>query len=477
MKKVVLTLITVAMAAGSSFAQVDKALVEAQKKSIVDAVKKSDEAVKKAPAKPRVWLERAVAYFDLASFPDSTLSTTDLDAAFKAVEFADKAIKLDTKEGKKGSIAKDAEKMLSGRDKAYGAFMNMGVVKYQGKDYTSSYRFMAKASEVAPTDTVSAMYTGVVAQLCQKDAEARTAYENYLNNGGKDVAILYGLAQIYKSAKEEERALSLIDRGIEMYPTNKDLKNEKFNMLIAFNRIDQAITQLKESVAKDPKDVMNLFNLGLLYENKINTLKEDANKIADASNKVADANRKITSHKDKAEVFIDELKRTKAKLKTAKPNIKPAIQNQIKRLEESIAKDNEELKLLIGEKEAAEKEVGDEAANKAKIDELTGKINALKSEVPSFYERALAIDPAYYDALYQLGAYYFNEGAEIKRIVNGMDMATYQKEGKAVEAKLAEKYQMAVPFFERALKVKKDEDLKEILKQIYRELKIDKQID
>ena len=176
-------------------------------------------------------------------------------------------------------------------------------------------------------------------------------------------------------------------------------------------------------------------------------------------------------------MFIDELKRTKAKLKTAKPNIKPAIQNQIKRLEESIAKDNEELKLLIGEKEAAEKEVGDEAANKAKIDELTGKINALKSEVPSFYERALAIDPAYYDALYQLGAYYFNEGAEIKRIVNGMDMATYQKEGKAVEAKLAEKYQMAVPFFERALKVKKDEDLKEILKQIYRELKIDKQID
>jgi len=33
MKKLVLTLFTVAMAAGSTFAQVDKALVEAQKKS------------------------------------------------------------------------------------------------------------------------------------------------------------------------------------------------------------------------------------------------------------------------------------------------------------------------------------------------------------------------------------------------------------------------------------------------------------
>ena len=98
-------------------------------------------------------------------------------------------------------------------------------------------------------------------------------------------------------------------------------------------------------------------------------------------------------------------------------------------------------------------------------------------EIPSFYERALAIDPSYYDALYQLGAYYFNEGAEIKRLVNAMDMETYKKEGKAVEEKLAAKYQLALPYFERALSVKKDEDLKEIVRQVYLALKIDKQVD
>jgi hypothetical protein len=76
-----------------------------------------------------------------------------------------------------------------------------------------------------------------------------------------------------------------------------------------------------------------------------------------------------------------------------------------------------------------------------------------------------------------MGAFYFNEGAEIKRVVNAMDMDTYKKEGKSVEEKLAAKYQQAIPYFERALKVKKDEDLKEILKQIYRDLKIDKQVD
>ena len=84
MKKLVLTLFTVAMAAGSTFAQVDKALVEAQKKAIFDAVKKTDEAVKKTPTKPKPWLERAVAYLDLASFPDSTVALKDADAVFKA---------------------------------------------------------------------------------------------------------------------------------------------------------------------------------------------------------------------------------------------------------------------------------------------------------------------------------------------------------------------------------------------------------
>lgn len=204
MKKLVLTLFTVALAAGSTFAQVDKALVEAQKKAILDAVKKSDEEAKKAPLKAKTWLTRAQAYLDLASFPDSTLALTDADAPFKAIEFINEAVKLDTKDGKKGSTAKDAEKLYDDK-KVYSALMNLGVIKYQGKDFGKSYRYMSKASEVTPKDTTAAMYTGVVAQLSQKDAEAKVAYEHYMGIGGKDVAIIYGLAQIYKNEKQEEK--------------------------------------------------------------------------------------------------------------------------------------------------------------------------------------------------------------------------------------------------------------------------------
>ncbi|MDE2392772.1 MAG: hypothetical protein KGM03_03550, partial [Cytophagales bacterium] len=277
MKKLLLSLFTVALAMNASFGQAEKALVDAQKKNISEAIKKSDEDVKKAPTKARLWLTRSQAYLDLASFPDSTFALTNPEAAFQALEFANEAIKLDTKEGKKGSVAKEADQMMAEK-KFSNAFLNMGVVKYQGKDYKASLRYMAKASEVAPNDTITAMYTGVTAQLCQEDKIAQAAYEKYMAIGGKDLAILYGLSQIYKNNKEEEKALGIIEKAITIYPSNKDLKGERFNMLIAFNRIDQAITQLTQTTANDPKDGISWLNLGLLYENKVSGLNDEIRK-------------------------------------------------------------------------------------------------------------------------------------------------------------------------------------------------------
>ncbi|MFM6949264.1 MAG: hypothetical protein ACKOWQ_09635 [Aquirufa sp.] len=475
MKKLVLTLFTVALAAGSTFAQVDKALVEAQKKAILDAVKKSDEEATKAPLKAKTWLSRAQAYLDLASFPDSTLALKDADAPFKAIEFIGEAVKLDTKDGKKGSTAKEAEKLFDDK-KVYSALMNLGVIKYQGKDFAKSYRYMSKASEVTPKDTTAAMYTGVVAQLSQKDAEAKVAYEHYMGIGGKDVAIIYGLAQIYKTEKQEEKALGLIDQGIKIYPTNKDLKNEKFNMLIAFNRIEQAIEQLKKTIESDPKDAMSLVNLGLLYENKMSGMKDEISKIQDKSFKVEDAKRKIATQKDQVDVYLDEVKRTKAKLKTAQPKQKGLLQGQIAKLEATVAEQNKTLDDLKAELVKQEALVGDAAQNKAKIDEIGAKLKAIREDVPQYYTKALAIDPAYYDALYQLGALNYNDAAEFKKQVNAMDMETYKKDGKNVEAKVLAKYNDALPFFEKAYSIKKDEDLKEILKQLYKELKLESKL-
>jgi hypothetical protein len=471
MKKLLLSLFTVALAMNASFGQAEKALVDAQKKNISDAIKKADDDVKKAPTKARLWLTRSQAYLDLASFPDSTFALSNPDASFQALDFANEAIKLDTKDGKKGSVAKEADQMMVDK-KFSNAFLNMGVVKYQGKDYRGSLRYMSKASEIAPNDTINAMYTGVTAQLCQEDKIALAAYEKYMSIGGKDLAILYGLSQIYKNNKDEDKALGIIEKAIAIYPSNKDLKGEKFNMLIAFNRIDQAITQLTQTTANDPKDGVSWLNLGLLYENKVSSLNDELRKIQDLSSKVQEVDRRIAAQNDQIAAFQDEVKRTKAKLKTATtPKAKASVNNQVTSLENKVKELTDVLKGQQDDKAAAVAAAGDAAANKAKIDELTVKVKEIRSNLPTYYTKALEADANNYDALYQMGAYYYNDAVEIKRQVNGMDMNEYKKTGKDLEAQLAVKYNQALPYFERGFKVKKDEDLKEILKQVYRELK------
>lgn len=471
MKKLLLSLFTVALAMNTSFGQAEKALVDAQKKNISDAIKKADDDVKKAPAKARLWLTRSQAYLDLASFPDSTFALTNPDASFQALDFANEAIKLDTKDGKKGSVAKEADQMMAEK-KFSNAFLNMGVVKYQGKDYRGSLRYMAKASEVAPNDTISAMYTGVTAQLCQEDKIALAAYEKYMSIGGKDLAILYGLSQIYKNNKDEDKAIGIIEKAITIYPANKDLKGERFNLLIAFNRIDQAINQLTQTTANDPKDGVSWLNLGLLYENKVSTLNDELRKIQDLSAKVQEVERRIAVQNDQIAAFQDEVKRTKAKLKTATtPKAKASVNNQVASLEAKVKELTDVLKGQQDDKAAALAAAGDAAANKAKIEELAAKVKAIRANLPTYYTKALEVDANNYDALYQMGAYYYNDAVEIKRQVNGMDMNEYKKTGKDLEAKLAVKYNEALPYFERGYQVKKDEDLKEILKQVYRELK------
>jgi predicted nucleic acid-binding Zn-ribbon protein len=471
MKKLLLSLFTVALAMNASFGQAEKALLDAQKKNISDAIKKSDEEVKKSPLKARSWLNRSQAYLDLSLFPDSTFTLTNPDAPFLAYEYANEAIKLDTKDGKKGSVAKEVDQLFA--DKKYSnAFLNLGVIKYQGKDYRGSLRYMSKASEIAPNDTTNAMYTGVTAQLCQEDKIAQAAYEKYMSIGGKDLAILYGLSQIYKNNKDEDKALNLIEKAIALYPGNKDLKGEKFNMLIAFNRIDQAIVQLTQTTANDPKDAVSWLNLGLLYENKVASLNDELRKIQEKSIKVQEVDRRLASQNDQISAFKEEVTRTKSKLKSATtPKAKASVNSQVASLEAKVKELTDVLAGIKEEKAAAEAVAGDAAANKAKMDELTAKITEIRANLPTYYTKVLEADATNYDALYQLGAYHYNDAQEIKRLVNSMDMNEYKKTGKEIEAKLAVKYNEALPYFERAFKLKKDEDLKEILKQVYRELK------
>ncbi len=70
--------------------------------------------------------------------------------------------------------------------------------------------------------------------------------------------------------------------------------------------------------------------------------------------------------------------------------------------------------------------------------------NAMK-----YYGMAIEKNPDNLDANYNIGAFYFNRGAEKIQATRDMDLKTYQSEGKAMEDEAVEDLKKAKPYFEK----------------------------
>ncbi|MET3127220.1 Flp pilus assembly protein TadD/uncharacterized coiled-coil protein SlyX [Arcicella rosea] len=482
MKKITLALFAILMTAGAASAQMDKLMVEANRKTISDAVKKADAAVtKKDSAKAKTWLTRGEAYLDLANSQDSVLTKGEPLAAYKAVEYFKKAIALE-KDGAAGvaakkylllTYAKDGKPEIEGQ-KTFSAFMNGGIAKYQAKNFTGAVKDLQMASEISPKDTTAAMYTGVIGQMAKDDAAAKAGFEKFLELGGKDPAMVYALAQIYRNEKNEEKAISTLEKGIALHPNNKDLKSEKINLLLSFKKIDLAIKELESSVAKGNSNPQEVLNLGILYENKAQEFAPEIRSLREtlADNNVDALKKKIQAQKDKVGAYDEEIKRLTDKIKKD-PKSAAASKKQIASVKEMQNEQKAELTKLNEEAaKQASSGVNVEEVNK-KLADLEAKQKEAKESALNFYKKSLDLDPNNYDVNFNLGVMSFNEAVEIKKKVDLLDMAAYKTEGKKIEEQADKKFREALPYFEKAYSIKQEDDLKSSLRSLYQILKME----
>lgn len=98
---------------------------------------------------------------------------------------------------------------------------------------------------------------------------------------------------------------------------------------------------------------------------------------------------------------------------------------------------------------------------KGNLQEKSGKEN----DAIATYKKAIEVKPDYFDANYNLGALYFNQGAKMANEANKIqDNAKYAKAKTEFEAK----FNLAKPYFEKALEINpKDESTLVSLKQLY----------
>lgn len=90
------------------------------------------------------------------------------------------------------------------------------------------------------------------------------------------------------------------------------------------------------------------------------------------------------------------------------------------------------------------------------------------------YKKAIELDPSYFDATFNLAAYYYNKAAETLTEVNNMDLKDYETQGKAIEDSAMVYFQDALPYLERSQEIKPDEPkVLQTLQTVYSRLKMD----
>jgi tetratricopeptide (TPR) repeat protein len=462
MKKLILASVLGLMAL-SATAQVDKVMMEQKKKD----KEKNDKAIteEKSKVKASTWLERGKLYDEIARMYtdiDSTASMVAFDAFKKAAE-------LDVKDGKPGKIAKEAQGYLGGGNEngvnLHGALVKQGAEKFQMKKYEDALKLLSLAQEVLPKDTLAPLYGAYSAMQAQKNDIGAQQMEKYINNGGKDPGNYSLLAQLYRMDKKNDKALELLDRGVTALPANKTaFKSERVNVLLDMGKTEDAINGLNELTTLDPKNPQYAVNMGILQDNAASQYTTDIRKMTDVAKKVSTMERHLKDAEETDKVFNDEIKRLSDLIKKQpkSPDLKRQLADAQTKLKENKAV-VEESKSELAKAKAEAATLGDPTA---KIVELTTKQNERRQLAVAAYNKALAIDPANYDALFNLGVYYFNEAVEMKKVVDGMDMKDYQAKGKEVEAKVCGKFKQAQPYFLKAKAVKEEEILLENLKNL-----------
>ncbi|MFN8348614.1 MAG: tetratricopeptide repeat protein [Spirosomataceae bacterium] len=446
----------------SASAQVDKLILEQKKKD----KEKSDKAITdpKASAKPATWLDRGKLYDEIARL----YTEMDSSAALEAYNSFKKVIEVEA--AKPGKATKDAQKYLSGGTDETGtnlgtALVKQGAEKFQIKKYEDAIKFFNVAQEVNPKDTLAPLYGAYSAMQMQKNDIAATMMESYVDKGGKDAGNFALLAQLYRVEKQNDKALKILDKGMDVLPASKaSFKAERVNVLLDMQRLEEAKTALKELIDLEPKNAQYALNLGILNDNEAGQYTGEIRKLKDASKKTASIERKIKDAEETDKVYADEVKRIGGLIAKQPKNAdlkRQKTEVETKQKENKVAWEEAKTELAKAKEELAK--LGDPTA---KIAELTTKQNAAREAAKEAYSKALAADPNNYDALFNMGVFYFNEAVEMKAVVDAMDMKDYNAKGKDIESKVCGKFKQSQPYFTKAKAIKEEEQVIETMKQL-----------
>ncbi|MFS8616916.1 MAG: tetratricopeptide repeat protein [Solitalea sp.] len=232
---------------------------EEAQKSLNEAMAAIEEVVQhdKTKESPEAYLYKSLIYSAVAN--DSVMQDATVDAVQISYDALTQAKELD-----KGGDLKE-EDLKTAEQNLYIASYNKGINAYNNQSFETALKYFNVATDMNPTDTTLYLNTGVTAERIGDTALAIESYSRLVELKYEDPAIYAVLANLFFSQNQEEQALATLEKGIELFPGNKDLMITELNYYLQRGEAAKVIDKIEASAQADPGNKSLWFALGVAY--------------------------------------------------------------------------------------------------------------------------------------------------------------------------------------------------------------------
>lgn len=179
-----------------------------------------------------------------------------------------KAYQLEVNPKKKGAVAPSLEALQS-------SFFNEGLSRFQNENWAEAYmkfneavsinEFLRNNNLSKDIDTGAYFATAIAASNAGIHDKAKPLLEKLVELKYNNRGVYETLSDIY-SKENNPKFLSLLNEGLKLFPDSKSLQVSKLNYYISKGETDQAISEIKSALDKDPNNHQLLFNMAVLNE-------------------------------------------------------------------------------------------------------------------------------------------------------------------------------------------------------------------
>lgn len=182
---------------------------------------------------------------------------------------------------------------VTGVEAMHQYLVNLGVMKYNEKEYEKAFfslRASLEAHEILKANKKKSIldeakehddqmfFTGLMASLANRCADAVKFYEPLYRKGTDNVSVYEGLYTCKTEMKDEAAARAILAEGRKKFPNDASLLFAEINYYISKGRLGELTGSLEEAIRKEPDNVSLYNKLGEIYNNLFANLLEDSTK-------------------------------------------------------------------------------------------------------------------------------------------------------------------------------------------------------